>query len=732
MPSLANAFQPGDVFAGIVSALLTICYGVVYSSMIFSGSLSDLASVGMTVVLVSCVVITFVTSLKSSLPFAIGGPDANATAILAGVTAGVAAVVSQAHGNTSPMILSTVLMTIACTALLTGVLQYVIGISRRSAVIQFLPFPVLGGFLGGAGFLAASGAYRMLTGEPLGWSTLSAAVQIPWLEWMPAVLTCVVLYVASNRMKIATVPLGLLIGSLVFFGALYASGATLESAHRMGLLYHTVPLSQLTLPERMSFASIDWSAIATQLPGIVVVAIVSSITILLNMSSLSTSENIEIDLDRELSAAGLSNIAAGLLGGIPGNHSLTRTNVNLQAGARTRLSGYLCALICLAVAAGVPQLLDWLPKPVLAGMQLFVAVKLLQEWLVRSYKRLSPSEYLLIPLIVVVIAVEGVAIGVVVGIVAACVLFALSYSRIGIVRSEFDGMTRHSNVERSLEERELLNSHARQVVGICLQGFLFFGTASRVLEHLRERLDRAPRQPGGPRFIVIDFAQVDGLDASTALTFHKLDRYCAKNKVMLVLTAVPEQIHANLTRGGKGITEPSDTVEIFADLDSGLESIEMQLLGAMRPPCSGEEASVRSQLSLHFSAEALDTLERRLEPLRLEAGQTLFHKGDAGDAVYLVERGHVTVSLALDSGKRLRLRSYGAGTVLGEMALYTQQLRSADVTADVVTHVRRLSLEALQELEREAPDTAREFHRFIVKLLATRLATANDALRALH
>jgi SulP family sulfate permease len=66
------------------------------------------------------------------------------------------------------------------------------------------------------------------------------------------------------------------------------------------------------------------------------------------------------------------------------------------------------------------------------------------------------------------------------------------------------------------------------------------------------------------------------------------------------------------------------------------------------------------------------------------------------------------------------------------MAVYTQHTRSADVLAEGPARVRRLTLESLHVLERDDAATAQQFHRFVVKVMASRLAVADEALRAAH
>lgn len=79
--------------------------------------------------------------------------------------------------------------------------------------------------------------------------------------------------------------------------------------------------------------------------------------------------------------------------------------------------------------------------------------------------------------------------------------------------------------------------------------------------------------------------------------------------------------------------------------------------------------------------EALDTLASLARPRRWGAGEVLFQRGDAGDWLVALEAGRIRVSLATGGGRELVLRHAEAGEMLGELALFDGQPRSADATA---------------------------------------------------
>ncbi|WP_233804747.1 SLC26A/SulP transporter family protein [Paraburkholderia sp. HP33-1] len=719
---------PADVAAGAVSMLVMLCYAMSLGTMIFSADLARYAMLGVPTALVSCVVTALVIALTSSMRWNIGGPDSNAAAFLAGVAAGVGSSV-RADGGSPQTLILTVLIAIALCSVVTGVILYAIGSSRHSRSLQFLPYPVLGGFLAGTGYLLLAGAFRVMTGEALDWHMLALLTHIHWLTWIPALVVGVMTTVLTRAWQhIAALPLTLGFGIVLFYVLLHIAGLSIADAREMGLLLPRVTLHLAGLPElhiaaRLGQGGIDWPAVAAHLPESLLVTTVSAVTILMNSTAIGAVTGEEVDLNREMRAAGLANLASGLLGGMVGYQSFNRSMLNARVGATSRVAGVFAALACLVVLGTSPDIVALFPVPVLVGLQLFMGLRLIVHWLVGAYAKLSWYEYLLVPAILGTIVAYGVVVGVAVGVVAACVTFTLLYGRVSCIRMEFDLRTRTSNVERSINESQSLRELGAQVCGMCLQGFLFFGTANSILHRLRGRL--AASHPVPVRFVVLDFASTQGMDASVSISFVKLRQLCAAKNADLVLTALPPHSRDLLTKTGT----LNLRIHEFDSLDVGLEWIEDQLLTG-NSPATGHGYDFHAMLTPHFTASALSTLLACLEVHDLLAGQVLFRRGEQADALYFIEQGRVQVSLPLDDGRSVRLRSFGPGTVVGEMAVYTQQQRSADVIAETPTRVRRLSTTALIRLEQQHPAAAQQFHRFLVKIIATRLAVVDEALRA--
>jgi len=114
------------------------------------------------------------------------------------------------------------------------------------------------------------------------------------------------------------------------------------------------------------------------------------------------------------------------------------------------------------------------------------------------------------------------------------------------------------------------------------------------------------------------------------------------------------------------------------------------------------------------------------------AGDTaIIEQGKDPGGIYFIESGRITVRLDTGSTKGIRLKSLGAGTVVGEVSLYLGSKASASVLTETDCVIYFLSKDNFQKLNLESPGKAAELHTYIVKLLSDRLAKSNVTIQAL-
>ncbi len=120
-------------------------------------------------------------------------------------------------------------------------------------------------------------------------------------------------------------------------------------------------------------------------------------------------------------------------------------------------------------------------------------------------------------------------------------------------------------------------------------------------------------------------------------------------------------------------------------------------------------------------------------PLSIEAGQVLIRQREPSSELCFLESGRVSIYLEPEHlrNHRLRLRSIGAGSPVGELSFYLNQPRSASVIADSPCRVFRLTKDSLQRMSLEKPALFTAFHEYMAILLADRLFGTTATLRAI-
>ena len=226
-----------DLAAGSVSAFVTLSYSVSYAALVFSGpALGPILPAGLHVALIAAALVAFVVALRSSVPYAIGGPDSNATAVLAIMAASVAALLA-ARGVGHQRVAEAVLLMLAASAVLTGLLVFLLGMLRWGRLVRLLPYPVAGGFLAGSGFLVLSGAFKVLTGQSLTWGGMLALSAVPGLAWITALAVAAALLIVPRFYRhFFLLPGVIAAGVLGFYVGLALLGRSLNAARAQGLL----------------------------------------------------------------------------------------------------------------------------------------------------------------------------------------------------------------------------------------------------------------------------------------------------------------------------------------------------------------------------------------------------------------------------------------------------------------------------------------------------------------
>jgi SulP family sulfate permease len=726
--------------AGLVIGLVEVILAVAFATLVLGGYLVLFWPNGIGLCLLGAAITMGVLAWRAGKRGVVGSVQDAAAAVLALISYRIAVATfanplqvpgAVVKGTPREAFVTTVAAVLVVTTL-CGIAFLALGTFKLGNLVRFIPYPVVGGFLAGTGWLLLKGGVGVAAGTQVTFRHIWTHPRFPDLlwrlndwhsrqltgnfllsRWVPALVFGALLLVATRVSKRPILIPALGIALLLCVLGMLVTHSSIEDARRGLWLIGPFESTRLLEPWTLrALTSADWALVAGQAGNIATAVFVAVIATLINVTGLEVMMHTDLDTNQELRDAGLANVVSGPFGGIPGYHAVSLTSLVRQMNVGTREAGLVAALVPLAAALFGGSLVQLIPRFLVAGTLVFVGMAFIVEWLVDQRRNLPIAEYAIVLVIFGTIAFRDYLTGVEVGLVASAVLFAFNYSGVRLVHQVEFGTTYRSNVDRPQAERRALRELADRVLILRVNGFVFFGVASGLVERIHRRVEAAP-----PRFLLVDLQRVTGIDTSVVMALRKVALLAKAYGVELVFSGASEALRAKLHQGG---VLPSEGVVSFEpDLDRGLQRVEEGLLQALVPPLSPDGAG-----------DPLSGLPERLgaylERQSIPEGTVLLRQAEPSDDLFVLESGRLKVETTTPEGTRMRLRSVRSGVIVGEIAMYLRGPRTADVVAETPCVVLRLSRAALERMEAEDPRLAAELHR---RLAVTLSARVSDSLR---
>ncbi|MFM8320593.1 MAG: SulP family inorganic anion transporter [Chloroflexota bacterium] len=731
--SLRASLQPKLLFPslsiGLVVGIENAVVSLALALMIFSGDLASRVAIGITILFLGGCIHAVIGALGSSHIGMLSGVQDTPAVIMSVIIAAMLAGMPQAGPDAR---LYTALAALMLTSLFTGLVCLLLGRFKLGGLVSYIPYPVVGGFLAGTGILLVLGALQVMTGKSISLFTLGLLFERQViLQWLAGASCGILMYVLVLKFNHYLVLPGTLAGVIVvFYLALSGSGYSIADATRAGWLVNGLPQGEAIVRfwDPAGFALVDWAAIFRQIGSLLACVAVSLISLLLNTTALELSTGQEIDLNQELRISGWANLAAGAAGSVIGYPMLGDTALAYRLGARVRLNGIFSALVMGLILVVGGRFLGYFPNLMLGGMLFFIGIDFLSVWLYQTWFNMPPQEYAIVVFIALLINTLGFLQGVGIGLGLAVLMFVVQYSRTPTVRRSVTRLSYRSCVERTRLDNLLLQRHGDWLYFLELQGYLFFGSANQILEQIRAYLESQTLECP-PRFILLDFRLVSGLDSSAGFSFTKIKRLVQARGIELLITHPKPEIEKRLQKD-----LPPDCFRYFPDLDHGIEWCENEMLAAIEK--DGQPArcdSLFEQLVATLAhPEQVQILQQYLKPRFLNSGELVIVQGSEQCGLYMIESGQVLVQTRLADGTTLRLRALGAGAFFGEIGLYSGQPATADVVTAQPTHLYMMTAGDLLQLEKDAPGVAAALHRFVAVYMSERLAKSTLTIEALR
>lgn len=448
----------GDVWGGVSAMLVALPSAIAFRVTIYAPLGAEYAARGAAAGILGAMAIGLVTPALGGTNRLISAPCAPAAAVLSALAMALAA-----QGVAPP----TVAVLLTLVALVTGLMQVGFGLARLGALIKYMPYPVVSGYLSGVGLLIIMQQVPKLLGAPKG-AHLLEALGAP-AAWHPhaiavGLVTIGAVLVAPRITKaVPATIIGLLAGVATYFAIAAFDPSLMTTGGNASLVGRLDGGGGGGMASGIAgrFAALGTVG-AAQLAALVMPAL--SLAVLLSIDTLKTCVVLDAmtrsrhDSNRELVGQGIGNVVATVLGGVPGAGTMGATLVNISSGAQTRMSGTVEGVAALLAFLVLGSVLAWIPIAALAGILIVVGARMFDRTslhLLRS--RATILDFVVIFAVVVVaesvslIAASGVGVGL------AILLFIREQVRGTVVRRQALATQLHSRQMRLPHESEVLD-----------------------------------------------------------------------------------------------------------------------------------------------------------------------------------------------------------------------------------------------------------------------------------
>ena len=480
----------GDIFGGVTAAVIALPMALAFG--VASGAGAEAGLYG-------AIMVGLFAALFGGSPTLISEPTGPMTVIF---TAVIAKLIASDPVNGMAMAFTVVI--------LAGMFQILFGALRLGKYVTLMPYSVVSGFMSGIGIILIILQLAPLLGQavPDG-GVIGVLENLPGLiakiqpeETVLALITLAILFLMPVRYRRYMPPplLALLVGTFVSI-LLLSSG----EIRRIGEIPTGLPALQMP-----AFSIEQWQVM---LLDAIVLGILGCIDALLTSVIADSLTNQQHNSNKELIGQGIGNMMSGLFGGLPGAGATMGTVVNIQAGARSAVSGLVRVGILLIVILWAADLTASIPLAVLAAIALKVGINIIDWRFLKRAHRLSTRgaliTYGVIALTVFVDLIVAVGIGLFVANVMT--ITRLSELQANDVKAVTD--PENSDIELSGYERDLMESAGGKVLLLQLTGTMIFGV-SRAITRKNSGNEAC-------RALIIDISKVTHLGVSSALALEE-------------------------------------------------------------------------------------------------------------------------------------------------------------------------------------------------------------------
>ena len=438
--------------------------------------------------------------------------------------------------------------------MMVGIIATVGALFRVADLLQYISRSVLVGYISGAAVLIVANQMKPFLGLAKFISDDSSSTfvgllfalikALPQTQWVSVLIGGVTLAVFAAmrkwRPRWPAFALALLISS-VGFGSLIRGGVGVFKGEAT---FATFGFGDLMLKMPNLMRADIFSDISALLSIAFALAFLASLENTLMAKTLASKTGDRPDVNQDMLAVGMANLASAIAGGMPASGSLTRSMLNHESGARTRFASLFSGIYTMAAAAliaasvgwGVP-LIDYVPKSGLAALVIALSFSLLNWRHIRICLLSTTDDAVVLVTTFIATLLAPLHVAIFIGVAISITLFLRKASRPHLIEYEFS---------EAGELREMGEKRQRPIPAISIvhvEGDLFFGAA----ELFRTQIQRTVSDPA-IQVIILRLKNARHLDATSVMALEDLILFMRQKGLHLIVSGATREVYRVLKK----------------------------------------------------------------------------------------------------------------------------------------------------------------------------------------
>jgi SulP family sulfate permease len=376
-------------------------------------------------------------------------------------------------------------------AFMVGVTQFVMGVVRLGALVNFISHSVIVGFTSGAALLIASKQAKVFLGLEIPVKEhLYESIMYLWQNWSafhPMVTLvgfsslAVVILLKKKWPKFPGMIAALVLGSLIAAVLNFAFGAEKTGIHMVGALPRQLP--PLSVPD---FSVGVFRELAPLALAMTLFALTEAVSI---ARSIALKTGQPIQGNQEFLGQGLSNIVGSFFSAYVSTGSFNRSGANYDAGAKSPLSAIFAGLFLIPLIMVVAPLTAYLPKAAVAGLLILVAWRIIDFTQIKKIVTADQKEAIIMGVTFLSTIFFKLEFAILFGVILSLLIFLRKTSRPRILPRVPIAESKHRKFGSAVSLPE-----CPQFKMLRIEDSIYFGSIAHIGEMLRLYREHYPDQ----------------------------------------------------------------------------------------------------------------------------------------------------------------------------------------------------------------------------------------------